>query len=548
MDQVTHPARKSARYANCAFRNAVVYTGGLHPRHVDSLVVREGTIAWAGFWSDCPLSHRQLEQIDLGGRMVIPSFTDSHAHPVDGFQLISDADLSGARTVDAIAEGIRRCAQEHPERSWLMAGNVVLEAMGDQLCRETLDRIVPERPLVLIGHDVHSGCVNSAALRALGVDAATPDPEGGIYERDGSGRPTGVVHEGALYGLFRHLPQMAPEESARALRRAQEQAHRFGITGWFDAMVGQRLVDAYSSAHERGELLANVSLGLLVSPNMALAPQIARLGEWRAAHDGGRLRLHTAKIFIDGVLESHTAALLDDYADIAHRGEAHWQPRQLQEAVFSADAQGFDLHFHTIGDRAVRMVLDALEALHRERPKQDRRPQLAHVQMIDQADVARFATLGAIASIQAVWADVSPESQALYRRRIGDARLKRQYVFGDLARAGARLSGGSDWPVSTQNPMVAIEHALRRACAGNASASVFLPEQRVDLPVMLQAYTYGSAFSLRLDDRQGEIAAGRPANLVVLSRDVRAVPPHELSTVDVQLTLFEGEAVYGGLD
>jgi predicted amidohydrolase YtcJ len=548
MRQQGKAERNAGRYANCVFRNAVVYTGGVRPHYVDSLVLRDGAIAWAGAWMDCPEPLRKAEQIDLNGRMVIPSFTDSHAHPVEGFQLISDADLSGATTFEAIADGVRRCAQDHPERSWVMAGNVVLEAMGERLGREALDRIVPDRPLLLIGHDVHSGCVNSAALRALGVDAATPDPEGGIYERDADGRPTGVVHESALYGLFRHLPQMAPDESARALQRAQQQAHRFGITGWFEAMVGQRLVDAYARARDTGELKANVSLGLLVSPNMALAPQIARLGAWRAEHDGGCLRLHTAKIFIDGVLESHTAALLDDYADVAQRGDAHWDPRQLREAVFSADEQGFDLHFHTIGDRAVRMALDALEALHRERPRHDRRPQLAHVQMIDAGDVARFAQLGAIASIQAVWADVSPELQALYQQRVGAARLARQYVFGDLAKAGAMLSGGSDWPVSTQNPMVAIEHAVRRASTGRPDAPAFLPEQRLDVATMLHAYTHSSAFSLRVEDRQGEIAAGRPANLAVLSHDLRAVPAHELAEVDVAMTVFEGEAVYGWLD
>ncbi|CAM2188377.1 Amidohydrolase [Paraburkholderia sacchari] len=550
MNSSADPTRQSSRYANCALRNGVVYTGGAHPRYVDSLVVRDGAIAWAGFWADCPAELRQavhLEQVDLRGRMIVPSFTDSHAHPVDGFQLISDADLSGAATFDAIAEGVRRCAQAHPERSWVMAGNVVLDALGEHLCREALDRLVPDRPLLLIGHDVHSGCVNSAALRVLGVDASTPDPEGGIYERDGEGRPTGVVHEGALYGLFRHLPQMAPAASARALDRAQQQAHRFGITGWFDAMVGQRLVDAYASARDNDELRVNVGLGLLVTPNTALAPQIEQLRQWRAAHDGGRLQLHTAKFFIDGVVESYTAALLDDYADAARRGDTHWAPQQLREAIFAADAQGFDLHFHTIGDRAVRMVLDVLEALHRERPRADRRPQLAHVQMIDSADVARFAQLGAIASIQAVWADASAEMQALYLRRIGAKRLARQYVFGDLARSGATLSGGSDWPVSTQNPLVAIEHAVRRASAGDADAPVFMPEQRVDLATMLHAYTQGSAFSLRMDDRQGEIAAGRPANLAILSQDLRAVRPHELAGVDVEMTLFGGDAVYGDL-
>ncbi|MFM0208681.1 amidohydrolase [Paraburkholderia sediminicola] len=543
--QQVHDAR---RYLNCTLHNGVVYTGGANPRCVDCVVIRDGRIAWAGAYSVCPAVFRDHETIDLRGRMIVPSFTDSHAHPVEGFQLICDADLGTADSFEAIEQGVRRCAREHPERSWVMAGNVSLEAMGSKLHSEALDTLVADRPLMLIGHDVHSGCVNSAALRALGVDAATPDPEGGIYERDEGGRPTGVVHEAALYSMFRHLPQMSPAESALALRKAQQQAHRFGITGWFEAMAGQRLVDAYANARDTGELKENVSLGLLVSPNLPLGAQIDKLCEWRAAYDGGRLRLHTAKIFIDGVIESHTGALLEPYADVMHNGDAHWTPRQLREAVFTADAEGFDLHFHTIGDRAVRMALDALAALKCERPDRERRPQLAHVQMIDEADVARFAQVDAIASVQGVWADVSPDLQALYRQRVGDARTARQYVFGDLVRAGARLSGGSDWPVSTQNPMVAMEHAVRRAHAGQPDAPVFLPEQRVNLDVMMQAYTHHAAFSLRFDDQAGHIAPGRPASLAVLSHNVHAVESHRLAEVEVELTLFEGEAVYGGFD
>jgi predicted amidohydrolase YtcJ len=240
--------------------------------------------------------------------------------------------------------------------------------------------------------------------------------------------------------------------------------------------------------------------------------------------------------------------LLDNYADVAHNGEAHWTPQQLREAVFAADAAGFDLHFHTIGDRAVRMALDALEALNRKRGHRDRRAQLAHVQMIDPADVPRFAQTGAIASIQAVWADVAPDLAAIYERLLGTERMARQYAFGDLVRAGARVSGGSDWPVSTQNPLVAIEHAMRRARTGDAKASAFLPEQRVDLSTMLQAYTHHSAYSLRMDSCAGALEPGRPASFAVLKRDLRACEAHETGAVENLLTVFEGEAVYGALD
>jgi predicted amidohydrolase YtcJ len=540
--------RDALRYRNCTFVNGAIYTGGPAPAFAECLAVRDGMIAYAGSRAALPEALRKREEIDLCGRMIVPGFTDSHAHPVEGFQLTCDGDLGDAHSFDAIAHQVRECAALHPQRSWVMAGNVALEALGTQLNRAALDAMVRDRPLLLIGHDVHSGCLNTAALRALGVSATTPDPEGGIYERDEHGEPTGVVHEAALYGLFRHLPQMGADESALALQKAQRQAHENGITGWFEAMVGQRLVDAYVRARDNGELKANVSLGLLVSPNMSLAPQIAKLVDWRHQYDGGRVRLHTAKIFIDGVLESHTGALLDNYENADHNGAVQWDPAQLREAVFAADAAGFDLHFHTIGDRAVRMALDALEALNHERGRRDRRAQLAHVQLIDPQDVPRFAETGAIASIQAVWGSIAPDLQDLYTQLLGERRMTRQYAFGDLQRNGAMLSGGSDWPVSTQNPLIAIETALRRARPGEIDDTPFLPEQSVDLATMMQAYTHNSAYSLRFDDRAGQLSVGRPASLAVLSDDVREVAPHRIAEVATTMTLFEGETVYGKLD
>lgn len=536
------------RYRNCAFVNGAIYTGGATPVFADCLAIRDGMIAYVGGRAGLPEALRNTEQIDLRGRMIVPGFTDSHAHPVEGFQLTCDGDLGDAHSFDAIAHQVRECAALHPQRSWVMAGNVALEALGARLNRAALDTMVSDRPLLLIGHDVHSGCLNTAALRTLGVSATTPDPEGGIYERDEHGEPTGVVHEAALYGLFRHLPQMGADESARAFQKAQRQAHENGITGWFEAMVGQRLVDAYVRARDGGELKANVSLGLLVSPNMSLAPQIARLIDWRHRYDGGRVRLHTAKIFIDGVLESHTGALLGNYDDADHNGAAHWDPAQLREAVFAADAAGFDLHFHTIGDRAVRMALDALEALNEERGHRDRRAQLAHVQLIDPQDIPRFAQTGAIASIQAVWGSIAPELRELYTQLLGEQRMSRHYAFGDLQRHGAMLSGGSDWPVSTQNPLVAIETALRRARPGDIADSPFLAEQSVDIATMLRAYTHNSAYSLRFDDRAGQLSAGRSASLAVLSDDIREVAPHRIAEVTTAMTLFEGEAVHGQLN
>ncbi|SDI55391.1 amidohydrolase [Paraburkholderia phenazinium] len=534
---------------DCVLVNASLYTA-LPPGPCHTAVaIRNGRIAYVGddatVRSSAPAGSRV---IDLGGRTLAPGFTDAHAHPIDGFLLASDCDLAAADSPSAILAGLRAAAEQGAGDRWLMGGNANLQLFGAYPTRQMLDAVVPHRPVLVIGQDVHSGWLNTAGLKAAGIRADTPDPAGGAYERDAAtGEPTGIVHEAGLYRLFPLLPQMGADNVARALDKAQALAHSFGITGWFDALVGERLLDGYVKARDACTLNVQASLGLLASPHAPLVPQIERFRRWRADYEGGNLRLHTVKIFIDGVLESRTAALLEPYADVDSLGVHHWEPAQLREIAALADCAGFDLHFHTLGDRAVRMALDAIEHVIRVNGVRDRRPQLAHVQLIHPDDVIRFRRLGAIANIQATWSGVPPYLLELYRQLLGDARMARNYVFRSLQNAGALLSAGSDWPVSTMNPLVAIQSAMTRTPPGVPDSEAWLPLESVELPTMLDAYTRNAAWSLRFDGRAGTLSPGSDASLVILDRDLFAAAPAGIAAAQVQATLFCGRVVHGEL-
>lgn len=534
---------------DCVLLNASLYTAlPPGPGHT-AVVIRNGRIAYVGDDTTARSGAcAGARVIDLGGRTLTPGFTDAHAHPIDGFLLSSDCDLAEADSPAAIFAQLRAAAERDARDGWLMAGNANLQLFGAYPTCEMLDAAVLHRPVLVIGHDVHSGWLNTAALQAAGITADTPDPDGGRYERDAvTGEPTGIVHEAGLYRLFPLLSQMGSENVARALDKAQALAHSFGITGWFDALVGERLLHGYVKAREAGTLNVQASLGLLASPHAPLGTQIERFQRWRTDYDGGNLRLHTVKIFVDGVLESRTAALLEPYADADSLGVRHWEPAQLRDIAELADRAGFDLHFHTLGDRAVRMALDAIEHVIRVNGVRDRRPQLAHVQLIHPDDVVRFRRLGAIANIQATWSGASPHLLDIYRRRLGDARMARNYVFRSLRNAGALLSAGSDWPVSTMNPLVAIQTAMTRMPPDAPGGDAWLPLESVELPTMLDAYTRNAAWSLRFDGRAGTLIAGGDASLVILDRDLFDTPAMKIAAAQVQTTLFCGRVVHGEL-
>lgn len=502
------------------------------------------------------LTGPRTEVVDLAGRLLLPGFQDAHLHPVPAGLELTQCDLTGARTAEETVRAVRAYADAHPGREWITGGGWSMEAFeGGTPTKEVLDAVVPDRPVYLPNRDHHGAWANSRALELAGVTRATPDPADGRFERDASGEPTGMLQEGAMRYVGRLAPPATPADRLAALLYAQRHLHALGITAWQDALVGAFLgmedpSDAYVTAAREGSLTARV-VGALWWDRERGAEQIPELVARRAALSHGRFRAGSVKLMLDGVAENGSAALLDPYLDTcgcatANRGTSFIDPALLPSYVTELDALGFQCHFHALGDRAVRDALDAVEAARKANGPSDTRPHLAHLQVVHPDDVPRFARLGATANIQPLWAAHEPQMDELTIPFLGSERAGRQYPFGSLLRSGARLAAGSDWPVSSPDPLQGIHVAVNRVTPGG-TGPVFLPAERLGLTAAFTAYTAGSAYANHLDDT-GTVRAGSLADLVVLDRDPYAGPPGEIGATGVALTYVGGERVHEAPD
>ncbi|MGW7728288.1 amidohydrolase [Streptomyces canus] len=524
-----------------------------------AVAVRDGRIAAVGHDEVRELIGPRTEVVDLGGKLLLPGFQDAHVHPQGAGLELGLCHL--ADTVDP-AEYLRRIkayADQHPEAGWITGGGWSLEAFpGGAPTAAALDAIVPDRPVFLPNRDHHGAWVNSRALERAGIDSRTPDPVDGRIERDADGNPTGMLQEGAVHLVGRLVPDPTPQEQLAALLRAQAVLHSYGVTAWQDAIVGAyaNMTDpapSYHAALDRGLLTARV-VGALWWDRERGAEQIPEVVARREELNRGRFRATTVKVMQDGIAENHTAAMLDPYltgcgCSTDNSGISFVEPGELRKYVTELDASGFQVHFHALGDRAVREALDAVESARASNGWRGTRHHLAHLQVVHPHDIPRFRALGASANLQMLWAAHEPQMDELTLPFLGAERGTRQYPFGDLLRAGATLAAGSDWPVSSPDPLQAIHVAVNRISPGAPQGTPeFLPEQRLDLGTALAAYTAGSAYVNHLDDIAGSITVGKSADLVVLDRDPFAGPPEEIAATRVLETFVDGRRVHAAPD
>lgn len=524
-----------------------------------AVAVRDGRIVAVGHDEVRELIGPRTEVVDLKGKLLLPGFQDAHVHPQGAGLELGLCHLADTVDPAVYLRRIREYADRNPDAEWITGGGWSLEAFpGGAPTAAALDAIVPDRPVFLPNRDHHGAWVNSRALERAGIDARTPDPADGRIERDADGNPTGMLQEGAVHLVGRLVPDPTPEERLTALLRAQAVLHSYGVTAWQDAIVGTyaNMTDpapTYRTALDRGLLTARV-VGALWWDRERGAEQIPELLAKREELSGGRFRATTVKVMQDGIAENHTAAMLDPYltgcgCSSDNSGISFVAPDDLKKYVTELDASGFQVHFHALGDRAVREALDAVEAARTANGRRDTRHHLAHLQVVHPHDVPRFRALGASANLQMLWAAHEPQMDELTLPFLGAERGARQYPFGDLLRAGVTLAAGSDWPVSSPDPFQAVHVAVNRiAPDAPENTPEFLPEQRLDLGTALAAYTAGSAYVNHLDDITGSITVGKSADLVVLDRDPFAGPPEEIAATRVLETFVEGRRVHAAPD
>ncbi|GAA1861034.1 amidohydrolase [Microbacterium koreense] len=547
-------------HADLVFRGGPVFTSDAVRSRTDAVAVSEGRIVAVGREVD-DLVGSGTEVVDLAGRLLVPGFQDAHVHPVWGGLDMLRCDLAALNTADQYLAAIADYAQDHADDAWVLGGGWQMSAFpGGTPTAAALDTVVPDRPAFLPNRDGHGAWVNSAALRLAGIDRHTPDPADGRIERDPDGSPTGTLHEGAMTLVNRLLPEEPPERLVEALLVAQRYLHSYGITAWQDAIVGAYgdagdPAPAYMAAAADGLLTARV-VGALWWDRGQGVEQIPSLVDRRARFRAGRFAATSVKVMQDGVAENFTAAMLEPYCDghghpTDNSGISFVPPELLAEAVPLLDAAGFQVHFHAIGDRAVRECLDAVAAAIARNGRGDNRHHVAHIQVVHPEDVPRFRTLGVAANMQSLWATLEPQMVELTLPFLGQTRSAWQYPFGDLLRSGAVLAAGSDWSVTSPDPLAAIHTAVNRMPAPgyeDGEEHPFLPEQAIDLATSLVAYTAGSAWVNHLDDTTGTIEVGKSADVALLDRDVFAGPADEIGAARVLQTFVEGERVYAADD
>lgn len=526
------------------FGGGTIWTG-VDGQTTDAVLVVDGVVLAVGSGA------RELaggaQTVDLDGGFLMASFGDGHAHPLQGGLEAVGPQVRRCKSVDEIVDAVRTFAAEHPDDEWIVGASYESSMAPDGLFdARWLDAAVPDRPVVLRAWDYHTVWCNTVALQRAGITADTPDPPLGEIPRREDGSVLGTLREwGAVDLVYKIVPARDPRVLIGALGTAADYYLDRGVTWVQDAWVEPGDVDTYLDAARQGALGVRFNLGLYADPRH-FATQLEQFTDARRRVEelgSPLLTAQTVKFFADGVIENETGALLAPYCGSLHdHGMQVWD--DLAGAAQAVDELGFQIHIHAIGDAAARQALDAIEHVVASNGPRDRRPVIAHAQLVDDADIERFAKLGVIANMQPLWAQLDPLMVDLTVPRLGVERAEKQYRMRSLDESGARLAFGSDWPVSSGAPLKGIAVAASRQTAEGDPEGGWVPQEILGIEKALSAYTAGVAHQAFADGQWGAIAPGASADLVWLDKDPRTTPPLELPTIGVRATYLAGRPVY----
>ena len=496
----------------------------------------EGASAWIG---------KNTRVVDLTGKMLLPGFHDSHIHLIGGGIELEQCNINGMTTIEQILDKVRQYAAERPHEKWIQGGGWLLTIADGNPHKSRLDEIVSDRPVVLDAFDGHSIWVNSRALEIAGITKETPDPPRGRIERDPTtGEPTGTLREAASKLVRKKIPPATHEESLDGLRRGLKMANQFGITSVQDASVNETHLKAFAELDRAGELTVKAVAAMRIDPERHQS-QISEFVRWRNEYTRGRVRATAVKIFEDGVIESQTAALFEAYLNNpTNRGWLNIEPEELKPLAAQLDQLGFQIHIHAIGDRAINASLDSLEFARSRNGPRDSRHHIAHIQLFQPSDILRFQQLGVIANFQPLWARPDEFITKMTEPVLGPSRSRWLYPIRSLVNTGAVIVCGSDWSVTSMNPLEAIQVAVTRRDLTDGPGPAWLPEELADLPTMIAGYTINGAYLAYSEKETGSIEIGKAADLVVLNQNLFDTPIHLIHEVNVVSTFVDGREVY----
>jgi predicted amidohydrolase YtcJ len=486
--------------------------------------------------------------IDAAGRLVLPGFTDCHIHFMDGSLSLDRVNLEDAKDPADIQQRLREYAKSHPGSGWVLGRGWDYGMFGEEALprKKYLDEVFPDRPVFLEGYDGHTYWANSKALELAGINKNTADPPNGAIVRDAkTGEPTGALKESAQGLVAKVVPKPTRSEKLAALRAGLKWANENGLTRVHSAGQDFEELDLYDELQRHGDLTVRFYIAYFLDPP-ELRPQDLDLMETaRRKYRGEWIDTNVVKFMVDGVIESHTAAMLEPYSDDpALKGKLFWNPQKYDSAVAELDKRGFQIFTHAIGDYGVRTALDAYENAEKTNHTSDRRPRIEHIETITAKDIPRFGQLGVIASMQPLHANPNTDTLNVWARNAGPERSSRGFAWHSIAAAGGKLAFGSDWPVVTLNPWIGVQLAVTRQTVEGKPEGGFYREQRVTLAEAIAGYTIGAAFAGRREKTEGSLEPGKVADLIVISQNLFEVDPHKIADTKLITTMVGGRVVY----
>jgi hypothetical protein len=530
-----------------------VWTAEANPAWAEAVAVRAGRVVAVGTTNEVEtLRGPKTEVIHLGGRLVLPGFDDAHVHLIDGSISLDRVNLADLPDLAQVQARIKEWARAHPQQTWVVGGGWAYASFpGGLPTRQQLDSVVSDRPAFLESYDVHTAWANSKALALAGITRSTQDPAGGTIVRDPkTGEPTGVLKEKPAVDLVKlKVPGPGPAERYHSLLRGLRLLGTFGITSVQDAGLLSPSGDVEADlamldrARREGKLSVRVAAAVHLEPGKVDAT-VAQAKRLAARYRDASLRVVGVKLFVDGVIESKTAAMLEPYVGDSGAGVPNWTPEALNQAVVSADREGLQTWLHAIGDRGVRMALDAHEAALRANGRLDRRGRIEHLETLQASDYARFKPLGVIASMQPLHANPDQNVLSAWVGNLGEERASRAWSWAAFEKAAVRLAFGSDWPVVTPSVMRGLFCAVTRRTKDGTPPGGWLPQHAISLESALRHYTIDASYASFEEADKGSVEPGKRADLVVLSDDIFKGPPETLLKAKILLTLVDGKPVY----
>jgi predicted amidohydrolase YtcJ len=486
--------------------------------------------------------------INAGGKLVLPGFTDCHIHFLDGSLSLGRVNLEGAKDVADIQKKLRQYAAEHPGEDWILGRGWNYAMFGPEALphKKYLDEVFPNRPVFLEGYDGHTYWANSKALALAGITRKTPNPPNGIIVRDAqTGEATGALKEAAQDLVAKVVPKPTRADKLLALRAGMKWANENGLTRVHSAGGDFEILDHFGEMRHRGDLSLRMYIAYFLNPPALRREDLDAIEAARKKFHDDWIDAGAVKFMVDGVVESHTAAMLEPYSDDPSlKGKPFWEPANYNAAVAEVDKRGFQLFTHAIGDYGVRMALDGYENADQHNHKRDRRSRIEHIETVAAADIPRFGKLGVIASMQPLHSYPDADTLDVWARNAGPDRASRAWAWKSIADAGGRLAFGSDWPVVTLNPWEGMQTAVTRQTAEATPANGFVPEQRLTVPQAVEAYTLGAAFAGRREKTEGSLEVGKLGDLIIISQDIFNINPHKIGATKVLTTIVGGRVVY----